>query len=504
MAPADGIGNDSVEMPFIISDGIGSTETDKRKMIRRYVMLGKNRGKTRKMKQGDHQPVPSDLESYKNSEAMSIGLSINMRYSHIPQKVGSELSFTQFADSVEPALIKDILKFSFIAKRVIYPLERCINFDRKDNFDRMWFELMTQDAAYLHTVVFASQTYFMHTSNQESPEAGKRAIMHHSRALQLLRERLAAKDEELKISDPTILVVLALAGHAHMVNDSETAKKHIDGLRRIVDLRGGLSTFSYHPKLSIELLKCDLGIALSYGTKTVFFTEPSSESLMLYPDFKQFMTQHSHSAQNETYSNLEHLNIDEELGKSWDALRRFCSVINSASEHKRRLPKEILLNTMAPIMYRLFNMAFESGSFNEVIRLVQLAFSSHAFLHWQGVKYPHTYLPESYRNCLLRLKFPSESSPHILCWLLVMGAISIFSPADDVWLIPWIQVNLKLCEAESWNMLRHQLKQFLWIDILHDHLGKSIFDVANSLHKDDESSELHEEQTKRLTPVLET
>lgn len=132
MTPADGIGTsptsvctqrrtylsnravyNSVEMPFIISDGIGSTETDKRKLIRRYVMLGKNRGKTRKMKRVDHQPAPSDLEGSKNGEGVSTGLSINMRYSHIPQKVGSELSFTQFADSVEPALIKDILKCNY-------------------------------------------------------------------------------------------------------------------------------------------------------------------------------------------------------------------------------------------------------------------------------------------------------------------------------------------------------------------------------------------------------
>lgn len=214
------------------------------------------------------------------------------------------------------------------------------------------------------------------------------------------------------------------------------------------------------------------------------------------------MTQQSYLTQHETYSNLEYLNIDEELGHSWHAVKKFCSIINSAAEHKRRLPKEILLTTMPPIMYRLLNMTFESGSFNEAIRLVQLAFSSHVFLHWQGVKYPHTYLPESYRNCLLTLKFPSGSSPHVLCWLLMMGAISIFSPADDVWLIPWIQVNLKLCEAESWNKLRHQLKQFLWIDILHDQLGKSIFDAAGSLYKNDESSELNEEQVKKSTSML--
>ncbi|KAL7952382.1 hypothetical protein V8C34DRAFT_299445 [Trichoderma compactum] len=145
-------------------------------------------------------------------------------------------------------------------------------------------------------------------------------------------------------------------------------------------------------------------------------------------------------------------------------------------------------------MYSLLNITFKSDSFNQSLPLVQLAFSSQVFLPWQGVKYPHTYLPERYRNSLLTLKSPNQSSPHILCWLLVMGAILIFGPTDNAWLVLWIQVNLRLCEAESWDKLHHQLKQFLWIDILHDHLGKSIFDIAGPLQKDNKSNDFYEEQ----------
>jgi hypothetical protein len=37
--------------------------------------------------------------------------------------------------------------------------------------------------------------------------------------------------------------------------DYKTAKHHMAGLRKIVDLRGGLHAFSYNTKLIIELLK---------------------------------------------------------------------------------------------------------------------------------------------------------------------------------------------------------------------------------------------------------
>ena len=107
----------------------------------------------------------------------------------------------------------------------------------------------------MHAAVFASQAYIFYTSARETPVAARRAIVHHSAALRLLRERLSVPNSEDKVSDSTVLVVLYLALHAHFMIDYKTAKHHMEGLRKIVDIRGGLIAFSYNTKLIIELLK---------------------------------------------------------------------------------------------------------------------------------------------------------------------------------------------------------------------------------------------------------
>jgi hypothetical protein len=216
----------------------------------------------------------------------------------------------------------------------------------------------------------------------------------------------------------------------------------------------------------------------------MFFKDPSSEPLVPY-DLASSAAEEPESSESELHWKPVQLNINTDLARAWRVMKRFCSAINSAAEHNRRLPKETLLNAMASVMYRLLRMnSFDPTSVDEAVRLGLLAFSSHIFLRWQDVKLPHTYFPQTYRSCLLNLKLPDALSSQILLWLLMVGAMSLFTPADDAWLIPWVRVNIELCGARNWSELRAQLKGFPWIDILHDKLGQAIFDSAVSSQTD--------------------
>ncbi|KAK9420521.1 putative Transcription factor domain-containing protein [Seiridium unicorne] len=465
------------EMQFIFTNGLGKTEPAKRKLIRKHVMLGKNRGKTRKgMSLGAADAWRS--EELNGGRDGDPGLLINMRYSSIPNKIGSDFSFTQFAAAVEPPAVHDLIRFSFIAKRVMYPLERCIVFHKKTKIDTSWFEFLTIDAAYTHAAVFASQAYILLTSGGENPPAYKRAMIHHSAALRLLRERVSAPEGESKVSDPTVLVVLYLALHAHFVGDHDTAKQHMDGLRKIVDIRGGLFAFGYNTKLIMELMKCDLGIAIHNGTKPEFFNDSFSEPMIPY-DLALLTTQDSRPPRIKFPWNLGQIGVIADLVQAWEYVMRFCSTINSAAETKRQLPKETLLNAMASVMYRLLHMNnLDITSANEAIRLGLLAFSSHIFLNWQNMKAPHTQLPDTYRRCLLNLKSPGALPSQVLLWLLMIGSVSVFSAVDGVWLLPWMRVNIGLCDTDDWHKLRRELKACPWIDVLHDKPGREIFDSA--------------------------
>jgi hypothetical protein len=76
-------------------------------------------------------------------------------------------------------------------------------------------------------------------------------------------------------------------------------------------------------------------------------------------------------------------NLDEALNAACVALQRLCSLVNLATEPHRMFPMEIVMDTMAAVMYLLLHMRFLSGSINEVIRRGLLSLSYHIFLQWQ-------------------------------------------------------------------------------------------------------------------------
>ena len=141
---------------------------------------------------------------------------------------------------------------SSIAKQATVPLEVCISFDKQD---RTLFEPLTFDAAYLHAAALGTHTYIGLMLGRENHHAAQCASPNFSKALRLLRERLLFGDEKIKVSDPTILVVIALALHARMMGDYESTKHHMEGLRKIVNLRGGIAAISHSTKLVMEVFR---------------------------------------------------------------------------------------------------------------------------------------------------------------------------------------------------------------------------------------------------------
>ncbi|CAI7586459.1 unnamed protein product [Penicillium pancosmium] len=137
----------------------------------------------------------------------------------------------------------------------MYPLADHIDFHKNDKVDTLWFDLLTYDVAYLHSVVFLCQSYSSLVSGIQAPASAYRGMVHYSEALRLLRERISGQSKERETWNSTILVVLYLATHAHLVGDISSAKHHLQGLRKMTDLKGGIYAFGYNPKLIIELMK---------------------------------------------------------------------------------------------------------------------------------------------------------------------------------------------------------------------------------------------------------
>ncbi|KAH8807292.1 hypothetical protein F5884DRAFT_788896 [Xylogone sp. PMI_703] len=454
-------------MPFIIQNGSEQVNVETRKLIRSHVMLGKNLGKTLQVKRKRGARTKTPTQPNEDASATA-DLPEGVDYSSIPRMVGTDLSLTRFADDIDPSLVAGIIKFSSIAKRALFPLETCIIFERKQ---QVLIESMESDAAYLHAMAFGTQSFFNWALGRKSLASTQAAFFHFIKALQLLRERLQLDDEEAKISNSTINVILTLAMYAHVIGEHEAAKNHMIGLRKIINIRGGITTFKENIKLLIELLRCDIRMVLTNGENPFFFNNPFLEPFIPYPDL--IIPQHP---PNESLNN-----ICEELVEVWAAAKGFCSLVNIAAENGYKLPEEILLNTMASITYRLLYMRFEISSLDEVIRLGLLAFASNIFLQWQDVRPTYDHFYATYKDCLLHHRSLDDISPPLLLWLLIVGSISVFKESDDVWVEPWLRLSIETNEASRWCEARCHLDSIMWIGMIHDKPGEIAFDAV-SLH----------------------
>jgi len=234
-------------------------------------MLGKNRGKTRQSKHGKLARCDLAADHHQDFEEQ-----VQKNGYIIHAKVGSDLSLVRFADDVEPSLIADCLKcklkmviplqlrclaickanqgWSVIpsAKRIMFPLEKFINFEDKGGAR---LEPLANDAAYLHALITATQAYTEFLSGGKISRTSNLVAVHLARTAQILRERLSCQGEQLRLSETTMLVILMLCSFARMRGEYEAARQHMEGLRRVIQLKGGVGTLVHNPKLLIDAFR---------------------------------------------------------------------------------------------------------------------------------------------------------------------------------------------------------------------------------------------------------
>jgi hypothetical protein len=355
-------------------------------------------------------------------------------------------------------------------------LEPYIFFERRAE---NWIAPLTTDLAFLHMMIFTSQYYFDTIAILPRKPSRQHISPHFVKALRLLQERIGGNDHKAKLSFTTLAAVMGLTGHAYLTGDLKSARNHLEGLHKIVILRGGVSTFEANPKLLLEILRCDIGITLHTGSIPVFFSNTlCSEPFIPYPDltllFDATGTRHSCTSVEICHD------LDNELAQAWEVMSYFCSLINLAAFSGQLISARTFLDTMASVFYRLFSLKFDSTSRDEAVRLALLGFSATVFLQWGHFGMSYLHLATLARHCFRGLK-NEEVNNQLMIWLLMTASISIFDITDDAWVKPLLLNNMRKSGIEKWNDMQKLLKSFMWIDIVYESPGKAVFGLATRI-----------------------
>lgn len=135
--------------------------------------------------------------------------------------------------------------------RASFPLVMVTGFGENDV---SWFYPLKFDAAYLHITVFAAEVFMDRVLGRQYLTTNQDATVHFLKGVQILRRRLSLQDDNAKLSDSTIAVVLTLALSAIFMGDYETFRHHMLGLHKMINLRGGIAALRGN-KLLTEMFR---------------------------------------------------------------------------------------------------------------------------------------------------------------------------------------------------------------------------------------------------------
>ena len=128
----------------------------------------------------------------------------------------------------------------------MYPIARYSSSDAGEGY---WFHWTQVDLAYLHSILFTTSFFYDSLEGQNS----ERTKYHSYRTISELNKQLA--DSTTALSDSTTTVVMAMALVAGCFGDIESSHIHLAGLKRIIDLRGGMASYINRPLLQSKLYR---------------------------------------------------------------------------------------------------------------------------------------------------------------------------------------------------------------------------------------------------------
>lgn len=167
------------------------------------------------------------------------------------------------------------------------------------------------------------------------------------------------------------------------------------------------------------------------------------------------------------------------LSEIWDTLGTFCDFINDARSHREKISERLFLDAMASTMYHLSNLGRMSDRIDEAFRLAMLAFSARTFLQWRGFSIPLTWLVSQCMHAVVPLIGSPERpiDARSLLWLSMVLRLSLPSVGIErsEMLDVWLAKTFQSCHLTSWKQVKNVLGSYLWIDIVDDVAGETLY-----------------------------
>ncbi|KAL4820251.1 hypothetical protein BDW67DRAFT_181326 [Aspergillus spinulosporus] len=471
-------------MAFVFVNNNTAIDSAARRRIRTHAATGKNANRT--------LTRPSKAVVLRGNVAVPFRTPETIRRLQKDSKANEEIERPvtdglQFPIPVPPrsrGLVRQAL-FFFSGVRYNPELEGAL--ENPDHTGSVWVRYLFLDEAYFHcsvaTSILCSKSLVRETTQ---------GMYHIARTYRIVQKRLMSEEEAT--SDMTIAILVGMSQYERLQGQYARGYVHVRGLRRMVELRGGIKQFNSDCSGVIQkVLRADLEYALQLGLGTLF----GSEGIEFLRECKGICLndgkQNGLVADPEVDSFLQY-GLRLSLWSTFSNMRRLADLLNDAGAgHRRKLGAEEFHNTILLLGYSLLHISPLNAStgpgacsmlgispLEEVVHLGLVAFLV-TFLRGLNQRIAENpLLSHRLRLAIEKLLSSIEGGEEskiikrVLIWALFVGAVVVFKPSDDEWLIPTTGIAMNSLGLSSWKDVKEALAGFPWVDVIHDRKGTEL------------------------------
>jgi hypothetical protein len=229
---------------FVTYDPVSNPKPGKSVQIRSRCMQGKNKREGSRRSQREKRRRAKE-------EAQESRKAIALSGPPPPTSRINQFGLVRFAGPEIDSEARNLLLKAFhynVTDQTLTPLDRCLDFDCIESAS---FEWLFSDTAFLHSILCASYAIHDFMSLEFELKPSRKTIYHMRETLLLLQ--LKMRDECVYEDESLLYVVINLALLAAVYGDWEAAAAHLNGLHRIVQLRGGVKFLAARPEVHFKL-----------------------------------------------------------------------------------------------------------------------------------------------------------------------------------------------------------------------------------------------------------
>ncbi|KAH7311441.1 hypothetical protein B0I35DRAFT_64324 [Stachybotrys elegans] len=316
---------------------------------------------------------------------------------------------------------RELLQKYGIIKTLMYPIDNCVDFKLLDEC----IDDFSTDLAFYHSLLFYSSAIQDFTLQRP---LGPLSYHHLRQTLHHLKATIAQHPQD-KI-DRTFFVVLSLCIVASVWCDDDALRVHSAGLKQLLEMRGGRSGQVINPKICFKLAHLDLSAYMSTGRRpcllngSVTWDSVFGEASMFHqhnpPSFVQLIT-------------------DDRLLLVFLDCRYLVTKINNQVAERRRMLPGAVMEIFKSIQLRLLHLDGQlPNPLEECLRLAMVAFWSSA-MRVPGRSIRYDYLSQRLRESCRVLHLVGSEFSDMAVWVLMMGAVSVFHPAEGWMYEYWLR-----------------------------------------------------------------